>query len=88
MKRIGRYTLEPEHSPWIESYGSVCGKKEWEGPLGELFDESFLDTTLGESTWEKAESRLQTEAVEIALQKGNLEQQDIDVLFAGDLLNQ
>ncbi len=88
MKRIGRYTLESEHSPWIESYGSVCGKKEWDGPLGELFDESFLDTTLGESTWEKAESRLQTEAVEIALQKGNLEQQDIDVLFAGDLLNQ
>lgn len=88
MKRIGRYTLELEQSPWIESYGSVCGKKEWEGPLGEQFDKSFLDTTLGESTWEKAESRLQTEAVEIALEKGGLDQKDIDCIFSGDLLNQ
>ena len=88
MKRLGRYTLEMEQSPWIESHGSVCGKKESKGPLGACFDKFFDDTTLGEKTWEKAESRLQTEAVQIALQKGNLKPKDIDYIFAGDLLNQ
>lgn len=88
MKRLGRYTLEMEHDPWIECYGSVCGKKESQGPLGDQFDQVFQDTTLGEKTWEKAESRLQTVAVETALQKGCLEHGDIDYIFSGDLLNQ
>lgn len=88
MKRLGRYTLELEQKPWIESFGSVCGKKESEGPLGACFDKVFQDTTLGEKTWEKSESRLQTEAVQIALAKGKLESGDIDYIFSGDLLNQ
>lgn len=88
MKRLGRYTLKMEQRPWIECFGSVCGKKEGHGPLGDCFDKCFEDTTLGEKTWEKSESRLQTEAVQIALKKGNLDSKELDYIFAGDLLNQ
>ncbi len=88
MKRIGRYTIALDSAPKIAGYAAVAGKKEKEGPLGSQFDRSYKDTSLGESSWEKAESRLQQEAMEIALQKACLKPEDIDTVFAGDLLNQ
>lgn len=87
-KRMGRYTLKMEHMPSIEGFAAVCGKKEGEGPLGQYFDHTFDDTTLGEASWEKAESRLQTEAVNRAMDKAKTTASDIDYIFAGDLLNQ
>ena len=87
-KRIGKYTIKMENNPTIISSAGVCGKKESEGPLKEYFDKVFLDTTLGEDSWEKAESRLQAEAVKIALSKANLKNSDMKYIFAGDLLNQ
>lgn len=86
--RIGKYTLQLNNSPTILGYAAVVGKKESEGPLGKLFDQCHSDTTLGETTWEKAESRLQNEAVNLALFKAGLANTDMDCIFAGDLLNQ
>lgn len=86
--RIGNYTLQLDRKPVILGYASVVGKKEGEGPLGKLFDLCHNDTTLGETTWEKAESRLQNEAVNLALEKAGLKNTDVDCIFAGDLLNQ
>lgn len=74
--------------PAVVSTAAVVGKKEGEGPLGKRFDAVFTDTTLGEKTWEKAESRLQVEALQRALTKGSLTPGQIDLLVAGDLLNQ
>ena len=87
-KRVGQYTLQMEHMPSIQGFASVCGKKEAEGPLGKEFDQTYDDTTLGEPSWEKAESRLQTESVKLALKKAGVKNTDIDFIFAGDLLNQ
>lgn len=87
-KRIGKYTIQMENMPSIEGYASVCGKKEAEGPLGKFFDQTFDDTTLGESSWEKAESKLQSKAVNLAIEKSNINSKDINFIFAGDLLNQ
>lgn len=87
-KRIGKYTVQMQNNPCIKSSAGVCGKKEAEGPLGKEFDKIFQDTTLKEDSWEKAESRLQAEAVNTALEKANLKTDDIDYIFAGDLLNQ
>jgi stage V sporulation protein AD len=87
-KRLGRYTLQLTNKPTILGYAAICGKKEAEGPLGEEFDFTYQDTTLGESSWEKAESRLQTETVKCALKKANVEPADVDYIFAGDLLDQ
>ncbi len=70
------------------STGNAVGKKEFEGPLGERFDMHDLDDRFGKNTWEKAESEMQRLALNIALKKANLTFEDIDGLFAGDLLNQ
>ena len=87
-KRVGKYTIQMENMPSIEGFASVCGKKEAEGPLGKFFDQTFDDTTLGEASWEKAESKLQSKAVNLAIEKSKINESDIDFIFAGDLLNQ
>lgn len=87
-KKIGKFTVQFENSPRIISSAGVCGKKEAQGPLKNEFDKIFEDTTMGESSWEKAESKLQAEAVKTALEKANLGTEDVNYIFAGDLLNQ
>ena len=88
VKKIGKRTIQLENKPRIISYGSIVGKKEHEGPLSKEFDEYITDSFFGEKSFEKAESKLQKTAVEIALKKANLTEKDIDKIFAGDLLNQ
>ena len=72
----------------IKSSVGIVGKKESEGPLGEYFDIVFKDNRLGQPSWEKAESALQKTAVCELMKRNSLENADIDVIFAGDLLNQ
>ena len=88
MKRIGKRTIIFENKPRIISYGSVVGKKEHEGPLSNEFDSYTTDSFFGEKSFEKAESKLQKTAVQTALDKAGLTPDDIDNIFAGDLLNQ
>lgn len=88
INKIGKYTLQLENKPQILGYGSVVGKKEGEGPLKDCFDKIYYDTLLGEDTWEKAESKLQKEAVSIALNKADVRPEEVGMIFAGDLLNQ
>lgn len=88
MKRIGKRTIIFENKPRVISYGSVVGKKEHEGPLSNEFDSYTTDSFFGEKSFEKAESRLQKTAVQTALDKAGLTPDDIDNIFAGDLLNQ
>ena len=87
MRRLGQRTLEFDR-PTILSHGAVGGKREAEGPLGGDFDQTFGDTTLQEESWEKAEARLQKEAVTLALEKAGLSPREVDFILAGDLLNQ
>ena len=86
--RIGKSTICFENRPSIIGYGSVVGKKEFEGPLSNEFDTHDLDSRFGEKSFEKAESRMQKIAVETALRKCSKSERDIDIIFAGDLLNQ
>lgn len=72
---------------YILSGASVVGKKEKQGPLGESFDLSG-DDRFGKDSWEKAEAEMQRLALGIARNKSGLTDDDIDVLFAGDLINQ
>lgn len=74
--------------PSLRSFAAAAGRMEGEGPLGSCFDYVSEDSTFGENTWEKSESRLQQHALEHALAKGGISEGEISLLFAGDLLNQ
>lgn len=72
----------------ILSAASVVGKLEKNGPLGERFDLHSSDDRFGQKTWEKAEAEMQRLALNTALGKGKLNEQALDAIFSGDLLNQ
>lgn len=74
--------------PKIESFAAVAGEKEGEGPLGSCFDKVVTDSHFGQKTWEQAESRFQLEAISFAVRKAGLTKEDIDIICAGDLINQ
>ena len=84
----GKQSIAFENPPYILSAASIVGQKEGEGPLGNYFDKVEPDPQLGKDTWEEAESELQKQAAQMALQKAGLTQQDIRYLFCGDLLGQ
>lgn len=87
-KKLNCATIKFANPPKILYSSSVAGKKEGEGPLGKCFDRVECDDLCGEKTWEKAESRIQKNALEILLKKANMKSEEIDFIFAGDLLNQ
>lgn len=80
--------IDFENKPNVISYASVVGKKEGEGPLGKFFDMILEDVRCGLDTWEKAESHIQKIAVGLVLDKSGKKSEEIDGIFAGDLINQ
>ena len=86
--RIGNQSIKFANHPSIAAAAAIAGKKESQGPLCRFFDKTFEDTKFGQKTWEKAESKMQEIALETAAEKRGITYDDIDVLFAGDLLNQ
>ncbi len=87
-KKIGKQTIKLENPPKIISTYSIVGPKEGEGPLGGYFHKILDDDTLGQDSFEKAESEMMYTAIKSAISNANLKEEDIDYLFAGDLLNQ
>ena len=83
-----RQSIIFEQQPAILSSAAIGGKKESEGPLASYFDRLNTDTKFGQKSWEKAESKMQELALDTARRKIELQYDDIDVLFGGDLLNQ
>ena len=87
-KRIGKQTVRFDKKVYIKGSAAICGTKENEGPIGNDFDIIMPDAEWNEETWEKTESKMQREAVKLAVQKAGLNLSDIEYIFAGDLLNQ
>lgn len=88
QKRIGAQTIKLLTLPRIMETSTVVGPKEGEGPFKDYFDIIINDDTYGEKSFEKAESRMMYTAILEVIKKANLKEQNIDYLFAGDLLNQ
>lgn len=88
IRRIGQRTLQLENRPFLLAHAAAVGKKEGEGPLGAQFDFVTEDDRMGQKSWELAESELQKTAIETALSKAGLQKGDLDLILAGDLLNQ
>ncbi len=85
---IGQGVFRLVNAVRTQSYASVAGKMEGEGPLGEYFDEIIEDSHFGRQTWEQAESQFQLEAVSLAIRKSGLQKENIDAVCSGDLINQ
>ena len=88
MNKIGKQTVKFDNRITIQEAASIVGPKEANGPLAKYFDKCLEDEFWGEKTWEKAESKIIREASNLAVAKSNISLNDIDLCFAGDLLNQ
>ena len=85
---VGKQSLLFEKDVYIRCSATVVGNKEAKGPLGEEFDVIVKDDMFGANSWEEAESRIQEMAVDKLLIKSGLNIDDVDYIYAGDLLGQ
>ena len=72
----------------VLSASSVVGGKEFEGPLGSFFDFHDPSDRFGQKTFERSEGEMQRLVLANAMSKLGVSFEDIDALFAGDLMNQ
>lgn len=88
MKKLGSQSLQFDNPITILSTASIVGPKEANGPMAKYFDKCLEDEFWQEKTWEKAESKIIKETVNMSIVKSGVAPNNIDYCFAGDLLNQ
>lgn len=81
-------TIRFYNKPSIIATSTISGPKEAEGNIGKYIEKKVNDDTLGEKTYEKAECKMLTYAIEHAIKNSGLKISDIGLLISGDLLNQ
>ena len=86
MKKKGSFQLS--NDVYIKSGYTIVGKKEEDGNYSGNFDLVLKDDLWGEKSYEKAECKMHREAIAGAIAKANLTVDDIDIMLAGDLLNE
>lgn len=86
--KINGKTVFFDNPPVIAGSAGVCGKKEGEGPLAEDFDAIFEDTTMGQQSYELAESAMLHDAIIRALTNVQVSPSDVNFILSGDLLDQ
>jgi len=84
----GKQSIQFDQHPSILSAGAIGGKREGEGPLRAYFDYTDEDTSFQQDSWEKAERTMLELAFQIARDKAGLQNDAIQAMFGGDLLNQ
>lgn len=72
---------------YIKDWSSIAGPLESDSKLKKI-DLKMTDYYFGETTFEKAEAKMQTVVINNLLNKNNLNVKDVDVLIGGDLLDQ
>jgi len=87
-KKQGKYTKKLTSAPSVLGFAALGSKKESEGPMADYIDILNHDSMFGQATWEKAESRMQQNVSEKAMEKSGLSPDEIDYVLAGDLLSQ
>lgn len=87
-KRIGSRTVALPAHPGVLAWASVAGQKEKDGPYGEEFDQVIENELNGEQSFEAAERRMLETAVMLCAGKAGCATGDVQMLLAGDLLNQ
>ncbi len=81
-------TFKLKKKPKIIGSYSIVGPKEGNGNFGDYFDYVMKNDCFGEDTFEKAERKMLETAITGVIQKAKLQPRDVDMMIAGDLLNQ
>lgn len=84
----GKRTWIFETNPIIISTGVIGGPFEKKGAIPDDFDAFYEDQWFGEDSYEKAQKVMFENACETSLQKAGLTKDNVQFVFAGDLLNQ
>jgi len=88
-KKLGKQTIKFLNPPIIISTGTAVGPYEGEvSPFRDDFDQIFSDLLAGQESFEKAERHLMLTACYQALCKIQIQPEEVEFFFAGDLLNQ
>lgn len=87
-KRMGAQTVALPSRPGLISWAGIAGQKEKEGPYGGKFDRIIPDELNGEQSFESAERAMLEQAVSLCAQKAGKKLDEVQMLLAGDLLNQ
>lgn len=85
---VGRQSWVFKEHPVIIATGVTGGPFEGNGNLADDFDVLHDDLWIGQDSYEKAQRILLEEATQIAMEKGNIQKEDVQFLIAGDLINQ
>ena len=85
---MGIHTVYFKNKPRLVGAYSVGGPKEGESNFGKHIHKVLSDDKFGESTFEKAECKMLSFAIENSIKSARLTHADIDALISGDLLNQ
>ena len=85
---VGRQSWVFKEHPVIIATGVTGGPFEGNGNLADDFDVLHDDLWIGQDSYEKAQRILLEEAIQIAMEKGNIQKEDVQFLIAGDLINQ
>lgn len=86
--RAGRQSFKAEKPVYVRSSYSIVGPKEGDGRFGALFDTVLKDDLWGERSYEKAESKMHRETIRGAVGLAGTDLDGIDLMLAGDLLNE
>ena len=84
----GRQSFLAKKPVYLRSSYTIVGPKEGDGNFGECFDTVLRDDLWGEKSYEKAESKMHREAIRGAICLAGLDFDGIDLMLAGDLLNE
>ena len=85
---VPNQTVYFKNKPCILGGFSIVGPKEGKGLLGETFSHVMDDDYFGEKTHEQAEQKMFEHAIRGATEAAGLLPDDVDMILAGDLLNQ
>lgn len=88
QKKKGQQSIVFANPPIITSTANIGGPMEGQGLLGNYFDHLMEDNLNNLSSWEKCESYMLEQVIKTAVKKEKSNTSEIEIVFAGDLLNQ
>ena len=87
MQYYKKRTVSLKNCFVLDGY-TIVGPKENDGRYGHFFDFALQDDKFGQNTFERAERKMFEHAIDGVIGKCNLNNNDVDAVIGGDLLNQ